>query len=277
MRTRPTPSATLSAVLCVACALAWGAHAHAAIERVVIHNGGKEDAVIERADGGRWRLDLRQSCQPMLGVSGRQALLFTSDGVLGPGARLLMPELDLDCPVFAADSIGHVKRRPAPEAPDDGLHAVRAALEQLGHPCGPLEPNWNDDAAQAFVWFREAHHLDSTPTGVHRALLALAIEVLGGRQPTGTALQLSQAIDDQIDVLTTWLTRATDVCGAETFVRSVDEPHTAVKLGDGTVWQLDAAEFHDVAGWPPNDVVLACSGRLVDTRTGAMVHATHVP
>jgi len=178
--------------------------------------------------------------------------------------------------VHAADSIGHARPKPELAPPDDGLAAVRAALEQLGRPCGPLEPVWNDDAAQAFVAFRESRHLDSTPTGVHRALMALAIEVLGGRQPTGTALRLSQAIDDQIDDLTAWLTRATDVCGLETFVQSLDDAHAAVKLGDGTVWQLDAAAKDVVTAWPANDVVLACSGRLIDTRSGVMVHATRL-
>ncbi|HET7224406.1 MAG TPA: hypothetical protein VFK69_01735 [Candidatus Eisenbacteria bacterium] len=250
------------------------APAAAVVEHVVIRSGGKDDAVIERANGDRYRLDLRQSCQAVLGLSGRQALVWSQDGALGPGTRLLIPELDTDCPVFGADSIGHVKPRREPQAPLEALSAVRAALERLGRPVGVIDPVWNDDVAESFRDFREAHQLDTTPQGVHRALLALAIEVMQGRQATGTGMKISQAIDDDIDVLTDWLTRGGNVCADETFVRAKSDDKKAVQLGDGTVWQLDQDSYAGVAAWGADDGVLACTGRLVNTHTGAMVHAT---
>ena len=266
-----------SSLLIAAALLAIATAARADVEQARVRRAQEDAVVIERANGDRLRLDLRQGCTWAPGLQGRTVLVYSPTGVIGPESRILVPEYDVTCRVWAADSVGHVKPEVAPAPPDQALGAVRDALELMGFPCGPRAPRWNEDAAQAFARFRESRRLDSSASGVRRALTSLAIEVLRGRQATGTAMRISQLIADNATLLTDYLTGdARGACLPATFVRSRTDDGTQLTLGDGTIWQL-AQDARDVtAGWSTDDAVMACAGRLINARTGEMVRTTRL-
>ncbi len=251
----------------------------AAVEDVLLTVAGTDGVVVvvERASGERWRLDLGQDCLAIRALAGRMALLWTPSGAVTLQARLLVPEQDLACSVLRADTLG-----PAPrpwhdqEAPVAGLRALRQALERLGYDCGPVAAGWTPEATQAFLLFRQSRRLDTSTRGLRRAIASLALEVMRGRQVTGTALKLSQTLSEQSDLLVAYLSRAgsgSSSCGPPTYVATVASDGSVVTLGDGSRWRPAADAWRVVAGWQNGDEALACGGRLVNGRTGEMVRA----
>ncbi len=255
--------------------------ARAAVEEVVVTRFGPDMAVIERPSGERWRLGLGTGCRlDQRGFQSRAVLIWSPAGALTTEARFLVPELDLSCAIAAVDSLAPAKPAAAVPEPVEGLKAMRQALELLGYDCGPhTESPWNAETGQAFLAFRQSRRLESTPQGLRRAVTSLALDVMKGRQPTGTSLRLARVISDFLDPLVAWLSRpgaAGAHCTAPTWIRQVAEDGSLVTLGDGTRWQPLAEDRALAARWQASDDVLVCSGRLVDARTGEMVRAVQV-
>jgi len=254
----------------------------AEVEEVLVTHAGLDDAVIERASGERWWLDLRQECRLQLqGHVDRRVLIWTPTPAFTTEARLLIPELDLTCRIYGLDSLARAKRpRSAQAEPVEGLKAMRQSLELLGYDCGPpSEPGWSAETGRAFLRFRESKRLDASTQGLRRAVTALALDGMRGRQPSGTSLKLARVISDHLDPLVSWLSRpgATGAqCTAPTWIRQVAADGSLVTLGDGTRWQ-PLAEQRAVAGrWQAGDDVIVCSGRLVNARSGEMARAVQV-
>lgn len=265
-------------VLVLACLAA--PPAFAAVEEVTVTRAREDELTIQRGNGERWRLDVRQSCPWGPGFVGRRVLIHSQAAILRSESKLLAPEFDLECRIWHADSTGRVKVEAAPEPPTRGLEAMREALELLGYPCG-TESGWTPDAAQAFLRFRESRKLETVPRAVRKGITALAIDVLKGRQTTGTAMRLSRTIADEAPALEDYLERnggATGAtgCGELSFIRARSEDGTRVTLGDGTIWEPVAPRRSEIGSWDDNDGVIACGGRLVNARTGAMVKATRL-
>jgi len=251
--------------------------AHALVEEVLLTHAGTDDAMIERASGERWWLDVRQDCFGIREFLGRTLLVWSPTGAITTRSRLLIPERDLSCPIWQADTLSRAARpRYAQDPPGAGIRALRQSLEMLGYDCGPPSPGWTPQAALAFQRFRETRRLDTSPQGLRRAVASLALDVMRGRQVTGTALRLSRTLSEHSDLLVGYLSRAgsgTSACGEPTFVRDVAPDGALVTLGDGTRWHPVAEAGPVVARWQSGDQALACSGRLVNGRTGEMVRA----
>jgi hypothetical protein len=271
----PTLHARGLRVVALLATLLLAAPAAAEIESVMVVRASEDAVVIEREGGARFRLAVRQDCVYARGTQGHSVLLWYPNRVLTPDARILMPEYDVSCRVWGVDTLPPAKKPMArPVSPDEGLAAVRNALELMGYPCGPASPAWNDETAEAFTRYRESRQLDSSTQGVRRALTALAIDMLRGRQATGTGLKLSTRISDHAGELTAYLVNgAGGACTPQTFVRAFSEDGQRVTLGDGTIWQLDTGARTAVGQWSTDDGVMACSQRLINTRTGEMVRA----
>ncbi len=253
------------------------APARAGVEVVQVASLSQDQVVVQRANGDLWRLALDQDCRSLSGYPGHRVLIHSAVAFPGPAPRILIPEWDLTCRTLRADSVGHRAPPTAPEVPAQGLRAMRDALEQLGYNCGPLqEHGWTADAADAFARYRASRRLDATPNGLKRALVALAIDTMG-RRPTGTGLRRSRAISDQSDDLVEFLWSGGNVvCGEPTFLRTVAPDRSYFALGDGTVWDVESGQRSAVAAWLANDGVLACSGRLINLRTGEMARASRL-
>ena len=132
----PRPSDLLTALVLLSLS---APAARSGVEEVVLQRAGQDDAVIQRGSGERWRLDLRQGCRlDLRGYVGRTVLLWSPGPRLSTESRLLLPELDLSCPVWGLDSLAR-GRHPAaaPPEPTEALQALRQALELLGYDCGP--------------------------------------------------------------------------------------------------------------------------------------------
>jgi hypothetical protein len=252
--------------------------AGAGIERVWIRRTSPDAVTVQRANGDLWRLGLDSQC-PLLSADVRRVVLIHFPvSFPGPELHLLVPELDLACRAIRADSVGH-RAPPAPEGtPDPGLIAMRETLEALGYDCGPLQDRgWTPDAAQAFTRYRERRQLDGSPEGLRHAVTALAIDALGGHAPSATGLRRSQAIENQSDEIVDFLVNGGSAeCGDPTFVRAVAPDSSYFSLVDGTVWIVELGARGAVAGWLSSDEVMACSGRLVNVRTGEMARATRL-
>jgi hypothetical protein len=259
--------------------LAAASTARATLEEVTVVKTSAGEAVIESATGERWRLQLDSECHfDWLGLEGRPVLVWSRLDQLGPDSRVLVPETDFTCAVGEVDSLARAKHpMSAMVEPVEGLQAMRRTLELLGYDCGPLsETGWTLDAAQAFRRFRESKRLDTSSQAMRRAITALALDGMRGRQPTGTSLRLSRIISDNLDALVAWLTRpgaAGARCGAPTWIRQVAADGSLVTLADGTRWQPRPEQQPIVGHWQSGDDVLVCSGRLIDARTGEMARA----
>ena len=267
---------------CLLVALLAGvaAPASARVEQVMVVQAGLDDAVVELASGEQVWLDLHQDCLTLRGRVGWTVLLWSPDPSISTQSRLLVPEQDATCPIWQVDTLGQAKpsKRPAPGVPTDGLRAMRQSLELLGYDCGPpAEAGWIPETAQAFLRFREGKRLEASPQGLRRAVTSLALDVMRGRQATGTSQRLARIISDQLDPLVSYLSRPGSAgarCGPPTWVRDVAEDGALVTLADGTRWQPAAEQRALVARWQDGDDLVACSGRLVTTRTGEMARAT---
>src|SRR5213594_2430821 len=110
-----------------------------AVEPVLVKRCNEEEAVVQRANGDLWRLGLGHRCLPLASYSGRRVLVRAGVVFPGPEPHVLVPELDLDCRVLRADSVGRAAPPPERSRPTAGLAAMREALEALGYNCGPLE------------------------------------------------------------------------------------------------------------------------------------------
>jgi len=263
----------------LAVSLAGGAvAARAAVESVLVKRCTDEYAVVQRPNGDLWRLVLASRCLSLRGYAGRLVLMQSRIGFPGPEPQILLPELDLACSVFRADSVGHAAPPPARSWPHAGLGAMREALEAMGYNCGPLEERgWTADAAQAFTRYRESRRLDDSPHGLRRAVTALAIDALGGRRPSGSGLRRSQAIAAESEEIVDFLVSGGSAeCSEPTFVREVAADSSYITLLDGTVWDVAPARRGPVLGWHRSDGVIVCRGRLVNLHTGEMARATRL-
>ncbi len=251
--------------------------ASAAVEDVLVVQVDRDDvaAVVERASGERLRLDLRQDCLGLREFAGRTVLVWSPTGAISTQSRLLVPERDMTCPVWQVDTLSPNPRpRRSLDAPTAGLRALRQSLERLGYDCGP-RPGWSPEAAQAFLLFRQSRRLDTSSLGLRRGIASLALEVMRGRQVTGTALQLSRTLSEQSDLLVAYLSNAgSGSCGLPTFVGAVASDGAVVTLGDGSRWRPVEGARTVAAGWQSGDQALACGGRLVNGRSGEMVQVT---
>lgn len=263
-------------------ALALPQPARALVQEVLVTHAGTDDAVVDLPSGERLWLDLRQDCFELRGRTGWTVLLWSPDPFVSTRSLLLLPEWDATCPVWQVDTLsaGKSAKRIPPDAPIEGLRAMRQALELLGYDCGPpAEAGWNPEAGLAFLRFREGKRLETSPQGLRRAVTSLALDVMRGRQPTGTSQRLARIISDQLDALVSFLSRpgsAGPRCGAPAWLRSVAEAGALVTLADGTRWQPAAESRARVARWQDGDELVVCSGRLVNTRTGEMARATRL-
>jgi hypothetical protein len=255
--------------------------ARALVQQVVVTHAGTDDAVVDLVSGERLWLDLRQDCLALRGRVGYTILLWSPGPDVSTRSLLLLPELDISCPIWQVDTLPPEK--PAPTAlklPTEGLLAMRQSLELLGYDCGPLaEAGWNPAAGLAFLRFRESKRLETSPQGLRRAVTSLALDVMRGRQATGTALRLARAISDQLDPLVSYLSRPGSAgarSGAPTWLRSVAEDGALVTLADGSRWQMAAESRAPVARWQNGDDLVVCSGRIVNARTGEMAQATRL-
>ncbi len=247
----------------------------ATLEEVTLVRTGYDDALIERLSGERFRLDLRGCNADLRGYGGRTALLWCP--VPGPttNSRLLVPEFDLDCAIWRVDTLEAARHpRGAAVMPEQGLLAMREALERLGHDCGPAGTGWGRDAGQAFLRFRESKRLDATELGTRRAITALALDVLRGRQATGTGLRLSRLISEQIDDLTRWLApggQGRAACAEPAWIRTFGGDGAVVTLSDGTAWRLAA---NAASRWSDGEKATVCTGHLIYWPTGEMIRVS---
>jgi hypothetical protein len=270
---RPVPS-LLALVALALCAPRPAPAAPATLEEVTLGRTGYDDALIERASGERYRLDLRGCNADLRGYGGRTALLWCP--VPGPTveSRLLVPDFDLDCAVWKVDTL-ELSRHPraAQARPEEGLTAMRQALEMIGYDCGPPGTGWGRDAAVAFLRFRESKRLDATEQGMRRAITSLALDVLRGRQATGTGLRLSRILSLQIDALTRWLLaggQGRAGCTEPAWIRSTGADGRLIALSDGTTWRVTTAS-DDAPRWTSGEQVTVCVGRMIYWPTGEMV------
>jgi hypothetical protein len=155
---------------------------------------------------------------------------------------------------------------------------MRETLEGLGFNCGPLAVHgWTPAAAQAFTRYRESRRLDASSLGLKRAVMALAIDALGGRSLTASGQRRSRVIADESDEIVAYLVRGGSAeCEEPTFVRGVAADSSYFTLLDGTVWEVEIRLRGPVAGWLASDGVMACGGRLVNLRTGEMARAARL-
>jgi hypothetical protein len=262
-------------------ALAPPQPARALVQEVLVTHTGTDDAVVDLASGERLWLDLHQDCLALRGRVGWTILLWSPDPYITTRSLLLLPEWDVSCPIWQVDTLPPAKpAMTALEVPIEGLRAMRQSLELLGYDCGPPdEAGWNPEAGLAFLRFRESKRLETSPQGLRRAVTSLALDVMRGRQATGTSQRLARIISDQLDALVAYLSRPGSAgarCGAPTWLRSVAEDGALVALADGTHWQPAAEQRVQVARWQDGDELFVCSGRLVNARTGEMVRATRL-
>lgn len=252
--------------------------AGAGVERVWVVRGNADEIVVQRASGDLWRLGLNRQCPELGGDWSHVFLIYYPVSFPGPVPRILVPERDVECRATRADSVGH-SPPPAPrETPERGLSAMRDALEALGYNCGSLsERGWTPDAGQAFARYRESRHLEASVQGTRRAVVALAIDALGGHSRTASGQRRSEAIANESDEIVAYLVMGgSAACGDPTFVRSVAADSSYFALGDGSVWDVVPDRRGPVAGWLASDAVMACGGRLVNLRTGEMERATRL-
>ena len=254
--------------------------ARARLEEVLVTHGGTDDAVVERATGERWWLDVRQDCLGIRDCVGRTVLLWSPAAGITTESRLLVPERGLSCPIWQADTLDRAAPpRYSGDPPGAAVRALRQALETLDYDCGRPSPSWTPETALAFQRFREARRLDASPRGLRRAVISLALEVIRGRPAIAASPRLARILSDQLDPLVAYLSRPVGA-GARweppTWIRAVAEDGACVTLGDGTRWQPAAEPRARVTRWRDGDEVVACSGRLVNGRTGEMVWATRL-
>lgn len=282
---RPAPAdvvvviaATSYRIISLVIGLLLASPAGAGVERVWVTRGNQDELTVQRANGDLWRLGLDHQCPLLSGYSSRLLLVQFSVSFPGSEPRILVPELDLVCRATRADSIGH-RAPPVPrETPERGLAAMRETLEALGYNCGPLAVHgWTSEAAQAFSRYRESRRLDASAQGLKRAVVALAIDALGGHSLTASRQRRSQAIADESDEIVAYLVRGGSMeCDEPTFVRGVAADSSYFMLGDGSVWDVAPVRRGPVAGWLASDGVMVCGGRLVNLRTGELARATRL-
>ena len=255
--------------------------ANALVREVLITHAGTDDVVADLVSGERLWLDLRQDCFALRGRVGYTVLLWSPTPVINAQSRLLVPEQDATCPVWQVDTLAQEKPAKAPPVlPLEGLRAMRRSLELLGYDCGPpAQEGWTPEAGQAFLRFREGKRLEISPQGLRRAVTALALDVMRGRQATGTSQRLARVISDQLDPLVSYLSSPGSAgarCGPPTWIREVARDGALVTLGDGTDWQPVAEQRAMVSRWQDFDDLVVCSSRLVNARTGEMARATRL-
>jgi hypothetical protein len=269
------------AIALVLLGLAAAPPARAALEQVLVTQAGMDDALVDLTSGEQVWLDLHQDCLALRGRVGWTVLIWSPEPSISTQSRLLLPELDLSCPIWKVDTLDQAKpsKRPAP-VPTEGLRAMRQSLELLGYDCGPpAEAGWTPETAQAFLRFRETKRLDPSPQGLRRAVTSLALDVMRGRQATGTSQRLARIISDQLDPLVSYLSGPGGTgarCGLPTWIRLVAEDGALITLGDGTRWQPAAEQRALVARWQDGDDLVVCSSRLVNSRTGELARATRL-
>ena len=65
-------------------------------------------------------------------------------------------------------------------------------------------------------------------------------------------------------------------CESGHWIESVSDDGEIVKLEDGSIWEVDAADTVDSALWLPTTEIIACDGKLINTDDNEKVAATRI-
>ena len=65
-------------------------------------------------------------------------------------------------------------------------------------------------------------------------------------------------------------------CQSGHWVESVSDDGEIIKLEDGSIWEVDAADAVDSALWLPTTEIVACDGKLINTDDNEKVAATRI-
>lgn len=265
-------------IACVLSALALtgaAVPARAWVEEALVVRITDQSAVVQRASGDLWALDLGNRCLVLNGYQGRSILIFGPTAGSSAEMKLIAPEYDITCPVMRADSLGRPGHAAeAMEAPVDGLGAMRQALELLGYNCGTgSELPWGPLSGDAFRRFREGRKIESSPHGLRRGVTALALEVMRTQRSSGTSLKLAQTISNYLDPIVAWLASpgaGRSRCGTPTWITKIESDGSLVSLGDGSKALIAEQDRARVAQWQSSDDLFVCSERLVNWRNGEL-------
>jgi len=69
---------------------------------------------------------------------------------------------------------------------------------------------------------------------------------------------------------------AASACESGHYVAAVMDDGAMVKLEDGTLWQVSAADTVDSALWLPNTDIVVCDDKLINTEDNETVEATKI-
>jgi len=263
-------------------AFSAGAAAHAAVEAVLVKKVMDDKAIIVRANGEIHVIEKGVGCLSLWRFEGKRVYISSPGLFLGVGSRLLIPDADQQCRIWSSEPLGsepvrpsYQPPRPSPlappsSAPDETVLAIQKALKILEYDV-VTDGILTDKTIEAFSRYQSSKGHPRTEDGTRLSLLSLAVDVLNKRpvSPDGLAVatQLYRAAKSSSG------RSSKEGCVEGHWVSSVTGGGELIKLEDGSIWEVDAADTVHSMLWLPTEEILICGQTLINTDNGEKVRA----
>lgn len=270
---RVKPWLTLCSFACIFVGLTVPTYAYGASEYVTVIKivGNDDQGIIERSNGERWLIEKGIGALSFWLYEGKQVIIHSPGLFAGVGSTVILPDREQSARIWSAERIeggNPSSNLPTPSASD--LAAI--ALECLGYYKPDAKDKDKVGIVESLIAFQKEKGLAPTGKASSEVQLALSNAVIAIEPKTDTNLELALALLNSAKKLMT--TPFALNAGTETYIVSVSSNGAIVKLGDGSIYEVDIVGQIKTMLWLPAQRVLRQSNSLLHLNKGQKVRAT---
>jgi len=248
--------------------VAYGGAEYVTVVKIL---GNDDKGIIERLNGERWLIEKGVGALSFWRFEGKKVIIYSPGIFCGVGSKVILPELDQEARIWNAEKIeGSSSSNSSPESSDSEIAIL--ALILLGYYDATSTEKSKSDVVIALKTFQEQTDLPQTGKISSDVQIALAKAVAAKKPQTMESLDLASSL------LTSGLRLKSDITspstGKETFIVSVSSDCSIVKLGDGSIYEVDVIGQIKTMLWLPAQKVLRQKDGLLHLGKGQKVQAT---
>jgi hypothetical protein len=241
---------------------AYGAAEYVTVIKVLQND---DKGIIERRNGERWLIEKGVGAISFWRYEGKKILIYSPGMFCGVGSKVILSDDQQEARIWNAEQIeSGVHAAATPRESDADVTVL--ALAFLGHFDQKSQNAVMRDAVAALKAFQKASSLPVTGKISADTQLALSKAVSAKKPQTQETLALAMA-----ERLISG--GAATSAGTETFITGVSSDGSIVKLGDGSVYEIDVIGQIKTMLWLPAQRVLKQSDGLLHIDKGQKVRA----
>lgn len=229
-----------------------------------------DKGIIERRNGERWLIEKGVGAISFWRYEGKRVVIYSPGLFCGVGSKVILPDDKQEARIWNAEQVESGGGVATSVESDPEVTVL--ALAFLGH----LDPKSQDagrrDPVTALKAFQKANGIPANGKISSDTQLALSKAVTAQKPQTKESLALAMVLLNSAKRLVSNSTPTS--ARTETFITDVNNDGSIVKLGDGSIYEVDAIGQTKTMLWLPAQRVLRQSDGLLHIDKGQKVKAT---